>query len=330
LGVVPNEQDVVHNGHEVLNDFGDFFVLVSKRQEERLEGLEVLGVLVGLSSSNLNILLKLAERSSHGGLVLFKELEHLLDALLVKLLTDGVEVGGLVLPEGELSERIGVVTVLQRGLRVLLEHILDLLGPVNDSSLEVMGFVLAGGLFRLRVAWRHGKVSATLNLSNSHDRVSQEDLKLIDEILGNKIRPANLVERVVEDRHVHLGAHLVQVLQNRLVDLHEDHLLFHGLDAKFLLIFLVVVRASHNKQDLSLDVLLVRYFSGELNALRADRDGKEELSAGDKFLQGRLIIIVLLNLFNGIILNLTHVKIDERVFNEVFVLSELRGLFNHQ
>jgi len=33
-----------------------------------------------------------------------------------------------------------------------------------------------------------------------------------------------------------------------------------------------------------------------------------------------LVIVVLFNLFNGFILNLTHVKIDERIFYKVFVL----------
>jgi G:T/U-mismatch repair DNA glycosylase len=100
LRVVPDEQDVVHDRYEVLNDLSYFLVLVSERQEERFEGLEILKILVSLSSGNLNILLELAERSGHGGLVLFKELEHLLNALLVELLADGVKVGGLVLPEG--------------------------------------------------------------------------------------------------------------------------------------------------------------------------------------------------------------------------------------
>jgi hypothetical protein len=223
-----------------------------------------------------------------------------------------------------------VVTVLQGGLWVLLEHILDLLGPVNDSSLEVVGLVLAGGLIRLRVTWRHGQVSASLNLTNSHDSVSQEDLELVDKIFGNKIGPANLVERIAKHRHVHLGTHLVQILQDRLADLHEDDLLLHGRNVKFVLLLLVVVRASNNKQDLSLDLLLVRYFSGELESLRADRDSEKELSVGDKFLQSRFVIIVLLDLVNCIIFNLTHVKIDERVLNKVFVLFKLRGLFKHQ
>ena len=92
LRVVPDKQNVVHNWNKVLNNFSNFLVLISERQEKRLESLEILGVLVGFSSSNLNVFLELAERSSHCRFVLLKELKNLLNTFLVKLLTDRVQV----------------------------------------------------------------------------------------------------------------------------------------------------------------------------------------------------------------------------------------------
>lgn len=92
MRVVPDKQNVVHDWDKVLNDLSYFLVLVSERQEKRLESLEILGVLVSFSSGYLNIFLELAERGSHCGFVLFEELKYLLDAFLIKLLTDGVQV----------------------------------------------------------------------------------------------------------------------------------------------------------------------------------------------------------------------------------------------
>ena len=84
----------------------------------------------------MHLFLQLGERSSVGGLVLLEELEHLLDLLRAELLADGVEVAGLVAPELNLSQRVWVVVTLERVLWVLLELVLDLLGPVDDGSLK--------------------------------------------------------------------------------------------------------------------------------------------------------------------------------------------------
>jgi hypothetical protein len=92
--------------------------------------------------SDLHFLLQLGERSGVGRLVLLEELEHLLDALRVQLLADLVQVLGLALPEFKLGKRVGVPVVLEGVLGVLLEHILNLLLPVNDGSLQNVRLVL--------------------------------------------------------------------------------------------------------------------------------------------------------------------------------------------
>jgi hypothetical protein len=91
--------------------------------------------------------LELAEWASIGGLILLQELENLLDSFRIELLADRVEILTLVLPEINLGQRIWVVSVLQGALWVLLEDVLDLLGPVNDGSFKKLSFVLARGLF---------------------------------------------------------------------------------------------------------------------------------------------------------------------------------------
>lgn len=91
-------------------------------------------VLFSLLSRDLNLLLQLAEGCGLSRFILFKEFKHFLDALLVKLLTDLVEVFGLVAPKFNFSGRKWVLAVLQRALGVLFQDVLDLLLPVDDGG----------------------------------------------------------------------------------------------------------------------------------------------------------------------------------------------------
>jgi hypothetical protein len=90
----------------------------------------------------LNFLLQLREGSGVGRLVLLEELEHLLNALRVQLLADLVQVLGLGFPEVELSQGVGMPVIFEGILGVLLEHILDLLLPVDDRSFQDVGLIL--------------------------------------------------------------------------------------------------------------------------------------------------------------------------------------------
>ena len=65
---------------------------------------------------------------------MLKELKHFLDALRIKLVTDGFQVLRLVLPEIDLNQGVWVVVVLEGILWVFLELSLDLLGPVHEGS----------------------------------------------------------------------------------------------------------------------------------------------------------------------------------------------------
>lgn len=119
----------MHDGHEEVGDLSELLAEVGQLAEQPRQGLEILEVLVSLCAGCLDLLLELAEGAGVGRLVLLKELEDLLDALGVELLADGVEVVGLVLPELDLNEGIGVLVPLEGALGVLLKDILNLLGP---------------------------------------------------------------------------------------------------------------------------------------------------------------------------------------------------------
>lgn len=93
----------MHDWLEEVWNLGEIFASISKIVEEFSESLEILVVLIGLSSCGLNFLLKFTEGSSVSGFVLLKELKHLLYSLRSHLITNGVQVLRFVLPEVDFS-----------------------------------------------------------------------------------------------------------------------------------------------------------------------------------------------------------------------------------
>lgn len=226
LRIGPDKEDGVHDWDEEVNNVLKLVGWVGKLVEQFSQGLEISEVLVGLRSSNLDLLLELAERSSVGRLVLLEELENLLDPLRVKLIADRVKVLSLALPEGEFDEWVWMVAVLERALWVLLEHILDLSGPVDDGALEELGFVLTRGLLAgSYIIWRLGQHGTSLDLTDGDIGVGQEDVELVHQVLGDEVGPSHHVEWVAEDGQVDLVTEQEEIVENRLVELHEDHLL---------------------------------------------------------------------------------------------------------
>jgi hypothetical protein len=130
--VLPDKQNSVHHRHK---EFGNLRELKRGRNqvnEEIIKCFEVLVVLIGFLLSDLHFLLEFREGSGVGRLVLLEELKHFLNALGVKLLADLVQVFTLALPEFKLGQRARVLVVFKGIFGVLLEHILDLLLPVDD------------------------------------------------------------------------------------------------------------------------------------------------------------------------------------------------------
>lgn len=154
LGVGPDQEDGVHDGHKKLSNLVGLIAGADELTEEVLESAEILIVLVGLLLGNLDFLLQLGEGGGVGAFVLFKELEDLLNALTVELSADLVEVLALIFPELNLSHGVGVLAVLKGVLGVLLEHVLDLLLPVDDGSFKNVSLVLgASALGRGHIIW---------------------------------------------------------------------------------------------------------------------------------------------------------------------------------
>jgi len=173
----------------------------------------------------VNFFLELAEWSSVGRFVLFQELQHLLDSLRAKLLADGDEVLGLVSPEVDLGDGVWVLSVLQSALWVSLQDLLDLLRPVDDGTFEQLGFVLAGSLLtRGHIIWWKGKECSSFHLADGDVGVSEETVELVHEILGHEVGPPKHVEWVAHDWHEDLVTDQVEVLQDLLVQFHEDDL----------------------------------------------------------------------------------------------------------
>jgi hypothetical protein len=133
--VGPNHEDSVHDGDEGLSHFTDVLASVDKVSEEPFERLQILEVLVGFGASGLHLLLQLREGRCVGGLVLFEELQHFLDALGVELVADRVQVLTLVSPEVELCNGVGMHATFENVLGVLLEDVPDLTTPLNNSIL---------------------------------------------------------------------------------------------------------------------------------------------------------------------------------------------------
>jgi hypothetical protein len=146
LRVIPDQQDGVHDWNKQISNFIELGSLVGQGVEQLGESLKILVVLIGLRSCSLNFFLQLAEWASVGRFILLKEFENLLDLLGVQLEANGVQVLTLVFPEFDLSQWIWVVSIFECTLWVLLENILDLLGPVNDGIFKEEGLVFTGSL----------------------------------------------------------------------------------------------------------------------------------------------------------------------------------------
>jgi hypothetical protein len=142
LRVSPNEEDGVHDGHEQVSDLLELEGVIGQAGKKLRKSLQVEVVVVSLNSGSLNFFLELGERTSVSGLVLLEELEHLLDALTGELVADVVQVVSFGFPEVELTSWVRVLAALQGRLRVSLEDVLDLLGPVRNGLLQKSSLVL--------------------------------------------------------------------------------------------------------------------------------------------------------------------------------------------
>lgn len=80
LGVVPDKQDGVHDGHKHVGDVTQIFWAVWEIQKQVFQGWKVFEILISFFLGNLDLFLEFTERSRVGALVLFEELKNLFDA----------------------------------------------------------------------------------------------------------------------------------------------------------------------------------------------------------------------------------------------------------
>ena len=88
----------------------------------------------------------------------------------------------------------------------------------------------------------------------------QERVELVHKIFGDKIGPTNHVEWIGKDWTVDFVTDSVKVLQDLLVDLHEDDLLVNGLQADVNLIIFVLWWSGPNGENHLLLNLIVGWW----------------------------------------------------------------------
>ena len=225
--VLPDEQQHVHDGPEDLGQVLEV-VRVLQALEPRLERHEEARVVVGLLARGEDLLAEVREGRAVGRLARVEELQHAADALALQLVEDGVEVGRLDLPEGDLDVGRRVQALLERRLRVRLEHVLDLLRPRDDGVLEQVHAVLRGERARRgRVQRRQRQARLATRQAHRDAHGAQEGVQAVDDLLAGDLAPAVLVRGVAQQRQVDLGQHLLEVLE-RL----RAHLVHHELGGR--------------------------------------------------------------------------------------------------
>ena len=141
MRVLPHEQHDVHNGLEELRELRELV-----REVELLEVLiqrfEKEHIVVRLHARVCHLLAQSLKRGKVAALRHLQHLDHLADFLAAELLVDGVEVRRLILPELELGERTWMRPLLQRRLRVRLQHSLYLSRPRHDRALQHVNLIL--------------------------------------------------------------------------------------------------------------------------------------------------------------------------------------------
>lgn len=172
-----------------------------------------------------------------------------------------------------------MLTAFEGALRILLQHVLDLLGPMGNGLLEETTLVLARRLLRRGdIVRRQRQLRAALDLTNGDVGVRQEDVELVHEILGNELRHVHDVERIAKNRQIDLVTEQVEVLENLLVELHEDELIFHIVLINVHFFALGGLTHTETQEDLFLDLVGRWRLKLELEGLSTDGD-REEVQA---------------------------------------------------
>jgi hypothetical protein len=272
----------------------------------------------------VHLFLQFGESGGVGGLVLLEELEDLLDSLTAELSADGVQVVTFVLPEIELFCGVGVHSFLESVLWVLLQDMLDLSAPLDDSVFQDEGLVLRRGLLGGgHITWGQGEDGAAFDETDGDHGVGKEAVELVHEVLGHEVTPADLVEGITQDGHEDSLADREKILKNGLVQLHKDDVLGDPIGEWVLSGVRIGHRLDNKEGLLPLSLLIqVRWVNADRHVLRTELlDEDEWLSAFEYFKSG-LVIIVLEDLNDTVVLALLHGEVSDRVLDNILLIGQ--------
>ena len=267
--VLPHQQNAVHDWPEQLRERGE---LVPERQllEVRVERFQEPHVIVRLDARFADVLAQTLKRREVGGFRQLEHLDDFQDARAAQLLVDRVQVRGFVRPELQFRERTGVVPFLKRRLGVRLQDALDLACPGDHRRLQRVDLVgvrfrlrllpgarrvgdgvsgnavvlLAGrgALHRAAVAGpgahpprlRGGQREQRLafGLADGHVHVGDELVQVLHHLLGDHLRPPDLVRGVGDHRQEHLVCQNGEVLQRHVAEVAVNHRLVDVVGAQ--------------------------------------------------------------------------------------------------
>ena len=213
VGVLPDEQDAVHDQHERLVQRLKL-VRVGQPVQVRFERRQELDVLVGLGRRDLHRLAELEEGRGVGGADALQHLDDLLDARPLQLLADRVEVVRLVLPVRHLDVRPDMLAGLQLLLGIGLQDVLDLARPRDDGRLELVGALLLVHQ-RRGLRGRQRQRRRAILLTDRCGDIGNRQVEVAHDLLGQGLGPALRQSRLRHERQVHRVRHDVKVLQRR-------------------------------------------------------------------------------------------------------------------
>jgi hypothetical protein len=224
----------VHNGNKVEMEFGEIGS-IHEFQEPILQNGHESVTVIGLDFGLFDLFFELFERFVVGGLALKEELEDFLDLLRLKLVVDGVQILGLVFPERDLHQWVGV-TVFESLLGLEFQDIFDLFRPHNNATLENVGLVLLGDVVPLGELVRRGReLGLALDLPHGDEGLGEIVVELLDEVLGDELGPLPGVLLIVQQRHEDLLEDPVHVVQGVFGDFHADQAVGHDIFSNLIL-----------------------------------------------------------------------------------------------
>lgn len=175
-----------------------------------------------------------ARRASRAGAAPGHSAPYLSDLVALELRHHRLEVGGLGRPELEADERARVA-VRERGLRVELEHVLDLRRPRHHRGLEDVYPVLCDGARAVgheQLRGRQRQDGLALRLARGDVDRAHRPVEVLRHLVRHHLGPADLVCGRRDHGQVDVGARGEQAVERARLDVAEEDGGAHGLDGQ--------------------------------------------------------------------------------------------------